>query len=159
MIEIIKNLFIGSDIDCQINRSNMKTIHACKTCHQSGVGYHGNLSSSHPNYLIYEKNNNVYLNMIDMERELLARYTHPIMKVAMDFIKKYIDTLKVLIHCNQGQSRAPSIGLLYLARTGIINNDSYHEATTDFIKKYPGYSPGRGIALYLKNNWKELLAL
>ena len=41
---------------------------------------------------------------------------------------------KVLIHCNQGISRSPSIGLHYLSVKGIIKNESYEVAKEDFIK-------------------------
>jgi hypothetical protein len=73
MIEIIENLYIGDDSDCINQNRDMTIIHACKTCHQKGVGYRGNLPSTHPNYLILETNGNLYLNLVDMERELFAK--------------------------------------------------------------------------------------
>ena len=59
---------------------------------------------------------------------------------------------KVLIHCNQGISRSPSIGLLYLAVKGIIKNENYNIAKEDFIKIYPKYEPS-GIKEFLEINW------
>jgi len=157
MIQIMNNLFIGNDHDCSTCDNSFAVIHACKTCHQSVLGYRGSLSSSHPNYLIYEKKNHLYLNLVDMERELLPKFTHPIMQKAISFIEKYNNERKILIHCNQGQSRSPSIGLVYLARKKKINSNSYLDAKSDFIRIYRYYIPGRGIELYLKNNWKELM--
>lgn len=81
------------------------------------------------------------------------------MKSDMTFIDKYIAARKVLVHCNQGLSRSPSIVLLHLAIKGFIANDSYSDAVTDFRRMYPYFSPGRGIALYMNNNWEELLKL
>jgi len=159
MKEIVSNLFIGSDLDCHHANNHFAVIHACKTCHQSGVGYRGNLSSSHPNYLIYEDNEHLYLNMVDMDRELLCRFTHPIMKNAITFIEKYINEWQILIHCNQGQSRSPSIGMVYLARINIITLTSYSDAKSEFIVVYPDFLPGRGIELYLMKNWDELMEL
>lgn len=159
MQEITDNLFVGSDQDCISINSEFKVIHACKTCHQKGVGYSGNLSQSHPNYLIFLRNNNLYLNMVDMDRELLPKFTHPMVKIAMDFISENISKSKILIHCNQGESRAPSLGLIYLAKNNIINSDSYFEATKDFVSIYPNYNPGIGIRLYLNKNWNEILSL
>lgn len=158
MKEIAEKLFIGDDTDCSIAGKEFAIIHACKTCHQSGVGYRGNLSSSHPNYLIYEKNNHLYLNIVDMDRELLSRYTHPIMQAAIHFIEKYISESPILVHCNQGQSRSPSIGLVYLARENKITSNSYSAARNDFLNVYPNYLPGRGIELYLMKNWQELMS-
>lgn len=61
---------------------------------------------------------------------------------------------KVLIHCNQGISRSPSIGLLYLAVKGIIKNENYNIAKEDFIKIYPKYEPS-GIKEFLEINWSN----
>lgn len=159
MKDIFPNLFVGSDIDCSQINSNFACIHACKTCHQTGVGYRGNLPSSHLNYLIYENGIHLYLNMVDMDRELMPKFTHPIMKCAIIFIEKYLHERNILIHCNQGQSRSPAIGLLYLARHEIVDNSSYSSAKTAFSLLYPQFNPGLGIELYLNRNWKDVLAL
>lgn len=159
MKEIALNLFIGSDSDCNHVDNGFAVIHACKTCHQSGVGYRGNLSSSHPNYLIFEKENHLYLNMVDMDRELLPRYTNPIIKSAFVFIEKHINEKKLLIHCNQGQSRSPSIGLIYLARKQIIASSTYLKAKTEFSSIYTAFKPGEGIELYMQRNWGDIVAL
>lgn len=159
MKEIYKNLFIGSDIDCMTASRNNEfaTIHACKTCHQKVLNYTKSLSSTHPNYLIYEHDNHLFLNMVDMSNEFSPIYTNPMIKVALDFINRNIPNKEILIHCNLGQSRSPSIGLVYLAIKGIINNKSYKDAISDFIKIYPDYNPGNGIALYLEHNWNSII--
>ena len=159
MREICSNLYIGSDYDCSPAESSMLVIHACKTCHQRGVGYRGNLSQSHPNYLILENGNHLYLNLVDMEQELNSVYTHPIVKSALSFIEKNIGIRDVLIHCNQGQSRSPSIGMVYLARIGKITRTSYSEAKDEFSDIYPMYLPGLGIAQYLNIHWEDLINL
>jgi hypothetical protein len=159
MKEIIENLYVGNDFDCSTNGSDFAIIHACKTCHQKGIHYRGNLSSSHPNYLIYEKDNNLFLNLVDMDRELLSKFTHPIMKSAMNFIKNHVNTEKILVHCNQGRSRSPSIGLVYLAQNGTISSNSYINAKEEFVKIYPEYLPGKGFELYLHKNWECVMKL
>lgn len=159
MNEISENLFIGNDFDCSTNGSNFAIIHACKTCHQKGIGYRGNLSSTHPNYLIYDNDNNLFLNLVDMDRELLSKFTHPIMKSALNFIRNHIKTEKILVHCNQGRSRSPSICLVYLAQNGIISSNSYINAKEEFEKIYPDYSPGKGVELYLHKNWGSVMEL
>ena len=158
MKEILENLYVGDDADCLNVGSDFAIIHACKTCHQKGIGYRGSLPSSHPNYLFFERENHLYLNMVDMECELLPRFTHPIMNRAILFIEKNITKKPILIHCNQGFSRSPSIGLVYLARENKITSDLYYNANNDFLKVYPNYLPGRGIELYLMNNWEYLMS-
>jgi len=158
MIEVHPNLFVGTERDCFLRScDNWAVIHAFKSpCHQKAVGYKGSLLPTHPNYLIYEVGNHLFLNMVDMPKTLLHKFTKPIIDKALDFIDKHISEKKVLIHCNLGLSRAPSIALLYLAkRAKVINKEGYKEATQDFVKLFPRYQPARGIALYLFIHWSE----
>ncbi len=157
MIEVYDNLFVGDDTDCSICANKCAIIHACKTCHQKALGYSKSLSNTHPNYLIYETENNLFLNLVDMPREFMPKFTDPIMKTALQFIDKNIRNQKVLVHCNQASSRSPSIALLWLAVNNHISNLSYSSAKNEFIKLYPIYQPGLGIELYLQNNWERLM--
>jgi hypothetical protein len=157
--KVYTNLFIGSDDDCNtcIINPEFYIIHACKTCHQRAVGYKGSLPSTHPNYLIYENGAHLFLNMVDMPNELLPKFTNPIFNCSMNFINREIQNKKILIHCNMGQSRSPSIGLAYLAITGVISNNSYETAIKEFKVFYPEYLPGAGIMLYMRHNWDFLM--
>lgn len=148
-------------MDCSFTyTAGWAIIHACKNpCHAKAVGYKGSLPPTHPHYLVMENGQHLFLNMVDMEKELSPIYTNPIMRSAMAFIEKHITEQKILIHCNQGMSRSPSIALLYLANKGYIANDSYSSAVADFQKLYPIFNPGRGIALYMNNNWTEIVRL
>ncbi len=75
----------------------------------------------------------------------------------LDFIDKWIKTKKVLIFCDQGKSRSPTLGLLYLAkRLKGIPDYSYDEAYKLFLDIYPDYSPS-GIGEYVKEHWKEII--
>jgi len=159
MFEIYQNLFIGNEFDCFFdNREDWAVIHACKSpCHQRAVGYRGNLHRKHPNYLILERGKHLFLNIVDMDRPLLHEFAGPIFESALAFIEKYIATNNLLIHCNQGLSRAPSIGLVFLAkRTDVISNATYREASQDFLQIYRHYQPCRGIAIYLTKNWEKI---
>ncbi len=160
VIELTKEIYIGDNASCFYDeKDEWAVIHACKDpCHKYSVGYKGNLLSNHPNYLIKEVGNHLYLNMVDMNTPLMAKFTDPIIKLALIFIKSSIDNKKkVLIHCNLGLSRSPSLALVYLAKISkIINNASYDLAKFDFIKLYPAYSPGLGIDSYLRRYWEEL---
>jgi protein-tyrosine phosphatase len=97
--------------------------------------------------------------MVDMENELLPRFTNPIMTEAIRFIDNRIKQNKILIHCNLGQSRAPSIALIYLANKRVIKNGTFNEAFHDFIELYKDYQPGKGIGLYINRNWTTLMDL
>jgi len=100
-------LFIGNSRDCFYeNRKDWVVVHACKNpCHCFAVGYTGSLNKEHPNYLSLEQGNHLYLNIVDMPKPLSPIYTNPIIKSALDFIEKHINSKKVLIHCNLCESR------------------------------------------------------
>ena len=158
-IEVYNDLFVGNLQDCQ-SASDFAIIHACKNpCHKSGVGYRGNLSSSHPNYLIKETSDNLYLNLVDMNR-IVPEYTDEPIEKAINFIQSNLkEGKKVLIHCNLGQSRSCSIAIIYLARYNIISNESYDLALNDFRKLYPIVDIGFGFKNYLIQNWNGLMGV
>lgn len=156
LFEVSPHLYIGSENECSFSNSKeWALIHACKSpCHQRVLGYTGSLPSTHPNYLVYEIENHLFLNMIDPPQPL---FKPQLFIKSLDFIDKHIENQKVLIHCNLGKSRSPSIALLYLAkRLKKITNSSYESACVDFNKIYPYYQPGSGIMQYLSRNWDML---
>ena len=115
MIKVTDKLFIGTDYDCfHDNKSDWVVVHACKhPCHQTAVGYRGNLQRTHPNYLIFENGSHLFLNMVDMDIPLSHEFTEPIVTIALNFIEKQITTKNILVHCNLGQSRSPALVMLY----------------------------------------------
>ena len=96
--------------------------------------------------------------MVDMPNELLPKFTHPIVKAFLEFMDKH-NGKKVLIHCNLGESRSPSLCMIHLARAGIIDPSSHQAAVQAFRQTYPAYNPGRGINLYLQHYWNELIQM
>jgi hypothetical protein len=155
MVRIVDRLYVGTEADCRQGDDKWAIIHACKSlCHQGFVGYRGNLPSNHPNYLVLELENDLILNMIDPQKPLF------IPKLFIDFLRfsrtKWKEGKNILIHCNLGESRAPSLALLFLAKElQIIDNTSYEKAKQDFIKLYPSYTPGIGIQIYFSQHWSE----
>ncbi len=157
MVEIEKNLFVGSLIDYQINQydANFYFVQACKEpCHRTALGYKGRApDKSHPEYLVAYRERKIILNMIDSPTG--KYFDHILFKSSLEFIDKNLNNgKKVLIHCNQGKSRSPSIGLLYLATKGKIENTNYEMAKEDFQRLYPDYEPS-GIREFLNTNWGD----
>lgn len=144
--EIGNNLFV-SDIEGCGSNSEYATVHACKhPCYQNVVG---KVDKRNPNYLYFKTNEDIYLNMIDADYEY---FSFELIFAALLFITKNIKNKKVLIHCNEGISRSPSLGMLYLFRNKC---KSFLEAQTEFMKLYPQYNPSFGIQYFLKNNWSN----
>jgi predicted protein tyrosine phosphatase len=74
---------------------------------------------------------------------------------SLDFIQKSLEVgRRVLVHCNQGHSRGPSIGLLYLgARTNLYCGLDHNEAHDRFLELYHDYFPRPGLRGFLAANW------
>ncbi len=71
--------------------------------------------------------------------------------------KHYSEGKNLLIHCNLGESRSPSLALLFMAKSlHAISDRSYEEARREFLGSYPRYTPGMGIYRYFAVNWNGL---
>jgi hypothetical protein len=155
-ILINEQLSFGNESACtHITDGTIAVVHACKEpCHRSAVGYSTRtIPSNHPNYLVLEHGHHLYLNLIDPPQPLFMMASF---EAFVKFVDREIAERPVLIHCNQGESRAPSLTLLYMAkRLATLPNDSYAVAATAFRQKFP-YNPGRGIETWLTTNWSKI---
>ena len=156
MTEIHKNLFIGNENDYEFkvkNQEGWSVVHACKEpYHRQALGYSGRgAPKDHPEYLIAKRGNRLILNLVDANNP--AYIPKEIIDEALSFIDEQLGKgQKVLIHCNQGQSRSPGIGLLYLAKEGIIRNDSFQGA----LKEFRGFYPGINMAGGMRGFWRGI---
>jgi hypothetical protein len=157
MQEIRDGLYVGDESDCGRRPDGAAIVHACKDpCHRQAVGYSGRkLPSSHRHYLYKEDGDDLYLNLIDPPRPLFKLESF---EKALEFMREqWADEKPLLVHCNQGQSRAPSLGLLFMAKElGDLPASSYLEARQKFSKFYPIYDPGKGIQKFLQENWAQI---
>jgi hypothetical protein len=154
------NIFIGTRNDLVMsNEQEWAFVHATQTIHYRIFGWNKTTNKpnkNHPNYIYYEKENRLSLNWVDGAAYLYNWSGAETFNKVLDFIEKWSIRRKILIHCDQGQSRAPTLGLLYLAkRLKSISNDSFETAKNEFIKIYPNYSPS-GIGDYVAQHWKEI---
>ena len=156
MIEVCPNLHVGSERDEQSIRGQVGWffIHACKEpYHRQALGYTGRgAATTHPEYLIARRNGRLILNLVDVDD---PSYISPeIVDAALDAVRDNIQHSKILLHCNQGQSRSPSIALLYLLKhTDILGQKDMVAAIAAFRVIYPLYAPARGMAEYIHLNW------
>jgi hypothetical protein len=156
MQEIRERVFVSSEIACRSGSGSIAVVHACKSpCHQRGVGYTGNLPKTHTNYLTLVRGNDLFLNIIDPPIPL---FPDELFAVFLSFAREKWDAgLQLLIHCNRGESRAPSLGLVFLAKhVRAVPNRSYAEARREFVKRFSNYAPGKGIETYLTTKWQDL---
>lgn len=156
MFNVHDRLYIAADTSCRSGTADVAVVHACKSpCHQRAVGYRGSLPSHHPYYLVLRRGHDLFLNLIDPAVPLFKLDSFAeFMSFARD---RYDAGGSLLIHCNQGESRAPSLALLFLAKhLSVISGESYTAAHAAFVRLYPSYRPGLGIQRFLDENWPAL---
>jgi predicted protein tyrosine phosphatase len=160
MIEVYPNLFVGDQSDCESIMPQLDgwaVVHACKEpYHRQALGYVGKAAAkNHPEYLVARRGLRLILNMVDVDNP--AFFDMGMIRQALDFIDEHRrGGLKVLVHCNLGESRAPSIALLYLAaRLKALPVEALDLAEARFRTLYPDYNPKPGIREHLRQNWQE----
>jgi hypothetical protein len=175
MREISKNLFCGSAQDFYLSllctdgpvKTEMEllmcmpegwaVVHACKEpFHRMALGYAGKgAPKDHPEYLWSERmGNRLALNIVDAPKPEF--FDKSMIDKALEFIDEKLNAgMKVLVHCNEGMSRSPSLCLLYLIKQGIIKGDTFSDCEAAFMQIYPEYNPGEGIRGFTKEHWSE----
>ena len=147
MIEIYENIFIGNENDCYgiLNKSQWAILHCCKhPFHCQFVGYKGSLSPNHPEYALKRIGNEMALNLVDMNSFSVnyLEFNKKMFETAFSFLDEYKEQgYKLLIHCNQGESRAPTLGMLYAARFGAFGYAHFATSVRELQKIYPQYNP------------------
>ncbi len=160
------NIYIGKIDECNKfdQLGDWAIIAATQTAHYDLMGWdktNNKPNKNHPDYIykIVESDPGptFFLNWVDGGAHLYKWSKPELFIKVLDFIDKWIKTKKVLIFCDQGKSRSPTLGLLYLAkRLKGIPDYSYDEAYKLFLDIYPEYSPS-GIGEYVKEHWKEII--
>jgi hypothetical protein len=161
MIEIHPNLWVGTEYDYESSvkgKSEWEVVHACKEpYHRRELGYRTRgAPKGHPEYLIARRERRLILNLVDAPNP--AYIPKEIIDEAIEFTHLALENKhNVLIHCNQGASRSPSIGLLYLAIYKDKLPKDFIEAERAYQSIYPPYNPGAGMRGFLMQNWDSYL--
>lgn len=160
MIEVYSNLFVGDQRDYEYNvshKSGWAIVHACKEpYHREALGYIGRgAPKDHPEYLVARRRNRLMLNIVDADNPMF--FHKAMIDQALNFIDEmHENNQNILVHCNQGESRAPSIALLYMAsRLDALPTDSLESAEEKFRHMYPNYHPKFGIRGHLCQYWSQ----
>lgn len=152
------NLFVGIKEEYNIAKQRrMKMVCALNRAngyitHQSVVGWQGRgCDPSHPHYLFRRDEDAIYLNMIDGDD---PKYVNDAMiDPALDFIHQNLKNgSEVFVYCSLGESRSPSIALMYLLENNLIekSTNTFKIFQSEF---YPYYQPKNGNLLYIKRRW------
>jgi hypothetical protein len=150
MIEIKHNLYVGNQNDCQ-GAKGFAVAHCCKEpYHRAFVGYRQRaLPKDHKEYLWAIRGDEIALNIIDADKK--EYFAEGMINAALNHIEYHLRAGKrVLVHCNQGGSRGPSIAMLSM-RDELP--DDFIEAEGRFKELYPLYNPRNGIREYVRDHW------
>ena len=158
MIELFPGLFVGGEHDYQSmvrHQDGWAVVHACKEpYHRNALGYSGRAApKTHPEYLVARRGERLILNLVDAPDP--AYIPKEVIDAALEFIEtKLRDGHRVLIHCNEGYSRAPSIAFLYLvSRTDRFAGHNVDAALAAFQLLYPSYNPAPGVRGFVRAHY------
>lgn len=153
---VIDNLYVGTLEDCKAIEGNdaWSVVHACKhPCHAGRCGDRPNPSA--PNYLSLREGHHLYLNMIDPDVPMFRR---EMFDAFLEFMRdEWATGRRILIHCNRGESRAPTLALLFLAKCLYrITPVSFDDAADEFeVMTGERLRPGKGLDEWMRSHWHE----
>jgi len=132
-------------------------VHAAKEPHhREMLGYTGRAApKDHAEYLFGYRGNRLVLNLVDVDDPAYVNVS--VIDAAVDFIHLHINEKRnVLVHCNVGQSRSPTIAMLYLTSQGLLPPADFEFAEAEFKRSYyPNYAPARGMREFARSNWQR----
>ena len=163
MIEVHPGIFVGRVGECPLHGARLAgdwaIVHAYPACHRAALGYTTLLAPEGPEQHMARREHHLLLNMRDAEQPNFYR-KEALIDPALAFIDEMrAQKANILIHCEQGLSRSPSLALLYLAtRLGALPGASLAAAEEQFRTRYPRYSPGYGIWAHMQQHWEAYRA-
>jgi hypothetical protein len=151
-------LFVGSDSDDQdAAKRGYAILSACKDGpwgHRSALGYKERGAPKGNQYYYAVRGKRMVLNLIDLDDPNFI--PEEAIFPALRFINKHLKAGdKVLVHCNAGRSRAPTIALLFLRTIGEMPS-GFGTSEKVFRALYPEYDPGVGMRTFARAHWGEL---
>lgn len=158
MEEVVNNLYVGGDTDFEkiAHRTGWSALRVCKYGpggHQQTLGYKTLAAPKGPHYLWAGKGNLLALNAVDLDDPHFV--SEEMVNKGLDFIATRLsEGDKVLVACNQGQSRGPTLALLYMRRIGELPYN-FIQAERIFRTIYPPYAPAQGMRQYARTHWGD----
>lgn len=126
--------------------------------HKQIVGYEKNCPKNHPEYLVSYKPNEhlMALNMIDAEKPEF--FSDEMIFAGLRFIDDELaKSRNVVVVCNKGESRSPSMCLLYLMANNYFDKKlKFSEVFSEFENLALNWNPKSGILQYCINFWDRI---
>lgn len=151
-------LFVGDDADDVEAQKRGYAILVCAKDglygHRAALRYNTMAAPKGENYYHAERGKRMVLNLIDVDDPEFIK--EEVIFPALAFINKHLKAGdKVLVHCNAGHSRGPTIGLMFLRTIGELPN-GFLTSEKVFRALYPKYDPGIGMRTFARAHWQQL---
>lgn len=159
MESVIPHLYVGSDADYERikDKDGWAVLRACKhgpDGHSQTLGYKTHAAPKGKHYLSVQTDNKLALNMIDGEDP--NYFPAEMIHTGLDFIQHQLgEGMDVLVACNKGESRGPTLVLMYLRRNGEMPY-SFFRSEQIFKTLCPAYNPGIGMRQAARSMWADL---
>jgi predicted protein tyrosine phosphatase len=142
MIEVYRRLWVGDEGDeAKVRyKPDWWVLHAAKEpYHRRFVGYTSvGADPDGEEYLFARRGVKLALNLVDARD--IKYIPDAVLDAGLAFIDEAMATAAhVLVHCNKGESRGPSLALLWLHKQGLVTS------IREFQRLYPRYIPGKGM--------------
>lgn len=152
-------LYVGDDTAYERlkNKEGWSFIRCCKYGpggHQQTLGYHTLAAPEGREHFVVQRGHHMALNMLDLDD---PNFVDPDMiQAGLGFITERLEAGdKVLVACNAGKSRGPTMGLMWLRRNGDMPH-AYLHSQRIYHTIYPLFKPSQGIEQFARAHWAEL---
>jgi hypothetical protein len=151
-------LYVGSDKDdVEAQRRGYAVLVIAKDGpygHRSMLGYHSLAAPKDKNYYFVERGNRMALNILDLDDP--EWIPDEAINAGFDFLDRHLKAGdRVLVHCNAGHSRGPTMAMMYLRRVGELPH-TFRGGYRVFHTLYSEFDPGVAMYKYARKRWDSL---
>lgn len=159
MKQISPNVYVGSDEDYEKlkDEKSWAFLRCCKFGsggHKETLGYDTQAAPEGKNKYVVKRGNLMALNLLDLHDPHFV--PEDAIQAGLYFIRDHVDDNKVLVACNAGHSRGPTVGLMWLRTIGRLPM-GFMQAEKVFRDIYPKFDPTQGIEQFARMHWNNLL--
>jgi hypothetical protein len=159
MKQISPSVYVGSDEDYEKVKDDKEwaTLRCCKFGpggHKEMLGYDTQAAPEGPNKYWTKRGRKMALNLLDLDDPNFV--PEEAIQQGLDFIRDHVDSQKVLIACNAGVSRGPTMGLMWLRTIGRMPY-GFMQSERQYRNLYRDYDPSLGIEQFARSHWSSLV--
>src|SRR5579885_3258646 len=113
MIEVYPDVFVGNQGDCSLQSAKpagtWATVHAYPPCHQQALEDQTPSAPQGREHSLVRRDQHLYVNLIDADHPAYVHKETQIDPVLAFMEEMHAQGVSLLVHCEQGWSRSPSL--------------------------------------------------